>query len=549
MKKKVCTILKKNKRNIKVFFLLFIISFLVYFKIFSVGFLSDDFHMLSIAKDVSPWWKYFGTNIIGENIGSSYGPMMNIFFELEYTLFGLNPFGYHIMSLLLFSGTAFVLFKMVYKLTRKFHIGVASAIVFLFLPNHVESLAWIAVLPHLLATFLFLLCIYFYIQFLSKNNKKYYVLSLLFIILSLFTKEIGITFIGVLFLLELLYGKSVKRTWKSIKEFIIRIFVRFVPFVLFLISYFFARSYATGTLFGYYAKPELEFNISNMWHMFLNICSTMFFSFPNRVYAVNIIEANILLSSIIGIIFCIFLLWRSKKYRKVLVFFMISFIGVSLPYLDLLINPINNEGERYSYLLSVFFAPIIVVSIAIILKKFKSKRELIYIAIIALSIFYIPQIQSKLLHWQQASTMVNQILESAKELEFEDNTFTYFVGIPDNVAGAQVLRNASKLSFELFSEQENIQGERVVLFTYFDEQTINTPILLEKNDSFYRLYTKEDQRFFTGFPEVERDDAVFELENFSSIGHTGTAIHIIPKEENNYIRYVYYSDGELHIIN
>ncbi|MFH0857899.1 MAG: hypothetical protein V1848_04085 [Candidatus Magasanikbacteria bacterium] len=569
MTKKVITALRKNKRNIISFLLLMGIGVFCYYKTLFIGFLSDDFHMLSIAKEFSPFWKYFSTNIIGERVGSSYGPIMNIFFELEYTLFGLQAFWYHVVSTLFFVSTGFLLAQLVYKLSKNYIIGIGSGILFLLLPNHVEAVSWIAVLPHLFATFLFLLGIYFYFLFMEKEENRLYIFSFIFFTASLLTKEIGITFIGILFLLELFFGKRnitcekkilrkvnciQNKIWKEkiaqVFSFVYTLVKRLAPFLVLLGTYIFLRAYATGSLFGYYAKPQLEINIAKMWHMFLELGASMFVSFEKRLVLVKYAEEHIFLFFILIGLILGFSFWRAKKQRKQLLFFVFSYCIVSLPYLDLLLNPINNEGERYAYLMSVFFAPAVALVLYQVFSHMKSQKELFFLGILCTNFLFFPQIQKKVEDWRSAGVLTQGLLESAKELKFIDGEYTYFIGIPDNVAGAQVMRNAVKEALHLFSQKEKISGERILLFTYFNNDTLDTKINIFQENGKIVLREENNKRVFTGFPEWKTQFATFSLEEFEKVGNTGTGIviegDVLENIQDITFSFLFVSEGKFH---
>jgi len=490
-----------------------------------------------------------------------------MFFELEYTLFGLQAFWYHLVSILLSVGTGFVLLQILYKLTKNYILGIGGGILFFLLPNHVEAVSWIAVLPHVLATILFLLGIYFYFLFMEKEKNKLYIFSFIFFALSLLTKEIGITFLGILFFLELFFGKRnincEKKILKKIscrenkilKEKVSQMFSfaytlikRFFPFMALLGTYIFLRAYTTGSLFGYYAKPQLEVNIQKMWHMFLELGASMFVSFDKRLVLVKYAEENIFLFFIIIAFILILSFWVVKKQRKVFLFLVFSYILVSLPYLDLLLNPINNEGERYAYLMSVFFAPALALVFYQVFHKMKSQKELFFLCIFLTLFLFVPQIQNKILDWENAGILTKSLLESAKELEFKDGEYVYFIGIPDNVVGAQVMRNAIKEAFELFAGKNNLSGERILLFTYFDKDTLDAKIHILKENGKIVLREENNERVFTGFPLWKTQFANFSLENFAKIGNTGTGIVIdkvgVMEDQYSFYSFVFVSEGK-----
>ena len=142
-----------------------------------------------------------------------YTPLTVFSFAVDYSVFGLNPAGYHAMNLLLHVFNALL----VYKLFRMVLNGRARALLvaalFAVHPLHVESVAWIAERKDMLYTFFFLASAIFYIEWKREWCKAKAAASLVFFALSLLSKPMAVSLPFVLLLLDWLDGRG---NWKRL---------------------------------------------------------------------------------------------------------------------------------------------------------------------------------------------------------------------------------------------------------------------------------------------------------------------------------------------
>ena len=61
---------------------LLILSLLFFNSSLRIGFLSDDWHWLWLAKNIPFDWNIFLTNYEGANIGGSYNPLLFLLFKI-----------------------------------------------------------------------------------------------------------------------------------------------------------------------------------------------------------------------------------------------------------------------------------------------------------------------------------------------------------------------------------------------------------------------------------------------------------------------------------
>ena len=131
-----------------------------------------------------------------------YWPLLYTTFWLEHKLWGLAPFGYHLVNLLLHTSVVLLLWRLLLRL------GVPgawfAAAVFAVHPLHVESVAWVMGRKDLLATLFYLSSVLAYIRCTEmprgRRRGKHYLLAMALFVLGLLSKSIIVTLPVVLLL-------------------------------------------------------------------------------------------------------------------------------------------------------------------------------------------------------------------------------------------------------------------------------------------------------------------------------------------------------------
>ncbi len=142
----------------------------------------------------------------------TYVPLPLLTWAVEFKLFGLNPFPYHLDNLVLHLLCTILAFWF-FRLLRLPGIYAAlGALLFGIHPMHAESVAWATERKDLLYSLFYLGSLVAYSRFILVENKKpiYLLLTLLLFILSLFSKIQAVSLPLCLFLLDFWFG----RPWK-----------------------------------------------------------------------------------------------------------------------------------------------------------------------------------------------------------------------------------------------------------------------------------------------------------------------------------------------
>ncbi|MDA1001091.1 MAG: glycosyltransferase family 39 protein [bacterium] len=149
-----------------------------------------------------------------------YYPLVFSAFWAEHALWGLAPFGYHLVNVLLHAGSALLVWRILLRL------GVPgawlAAAIFAVHPVHVESVAWVTERKNVLSGLFYLLALRQYLIFDEESENKDWALSLLFFLFALLSKTVTASLPVAILIVLWMRGRSIE------KETILRV----LPFFL-----------------------------------------------------------------------------------------------------------------------------------------------------------------------------------------------------------------------------------------------------------------------------------------------------------------------------
>lgn len=194
---------KQLQKNWPYIAIIILVGLGVYFNSLSNGFVLDDFLQIVNNKQIHSMANLSGF-LKGVTFGSLvdksqvvvsyYRPLMILSFSIIYSLFGPNPFYFHLVQLFIhIANSVIVFFLFLHFFTKKKSLFLS--LIFLVHPVNVESVASIPAFQEVLYMFFGLLAI---ISTLSAKKKVslYRYLTIFFLLLfSLFSKESGIIFV------------------------------------------------------------------------------------------------------------------------------------------------------------------------------------------------------------------------------------------------------------------------------------------------------------------------------------------------------------------
>ena len=368
---------------------LFVTSVIVYFNAVFDGFVYDD--RLQILRN--PWIKdirYIPDLFIksvwsfqaNTGISNYFRPIMYIIYMFDYHVFGLHPWGYHVVNILFHATASSVVFMLTLKLLREntslpeisclFPSFVASMF-FAVDPIHTEAVTWVAAIPELSFTLFYLLAFYFYMRSEDDGSgKRAYLLSVAMFAVSALCKETALTFPMILVAYDYGLKKDRGPLAASLK--------RYLPYLIVAGVYLAMRIHALGGI-----APETVHAGLDTCHLAINVVCLFKQYLAKLLFPINldlfhvfrppgsVFDPEGMLSLGVLIVYSAAVVLAKRK--NTLVYFSLLFVVI--PLLPAFYIPALGENvfaERYLYLPSVGLAILLALSVAWIRTSFAGRK-------------------------------------------------------------------------------------------------------------------------------------------------------------------------------
>jgi tetratricopeptide (TPR) repeat protein len=196
------------------------IAFLAYVPTLGFQFVYDDEPQIIQNPAIHAWhyWPHYFTShawaeLVPNVRGNYYRPLFLLWFRLNHAMFGLDPKGWHLTTVICHVIATYLVFTLVGRLTADRLVAFSAATLFGLHPVHIESVAWVSgVTDPLMAIFLigsFLA----YLRFRQGNRWGWMGLALTLFGLGLLEKETTVVLGPLVFVYAWLYAEQ--RAWVS----------------------------------------------------------------------------------------------------------------------------------------------------------------------------------------------------------------------------------------------------------------------------------------------------------------------------------------------
>lgn len=193
--------------------LFFVLTFLIYGKTLSGDFVFDDRYVSSSSQTfrlenfvnliTSPYWS---------KESGLYRPITLLSYAFNYSLFGENPWSFHLINLIFYAWSVYLIFILIKKLAQKEFLAFLSGLLFLVLPIHSEAVANIIGRAEILALFFSLL---FLAEIIKEKPKV--CLAGFWLFLALGSKETAVAAMPIALVLFLQKSTGLKyKDWLKI---------------------------------------------------------------------------------------------------------------------------------------------------------------------------------------------------------------------------------------------------------------------------------------------------------------------------------------------
>lgn len=312
-----------------------------------------------------------------------YRPFHTIHSLLDYSVWGLNPFGYHLSNTVLHFINTVLLYTLARRITGDAVAAFIGASIFAVHPVHTESVTFISARPDLEAMFFLMLSFHIYLSLKGLEGARLYAAkaaSLVLFLFALLSKEMALT----LPLLLTAYAFIFEEKGGRIK--------RVAPYYVLLAGYFVFRVFALSAFTSQHkiwAGPvTLAFTAAAA---VLDYTRLLVFPWPLKAYysivwyklGVKVLLAFSLMLGAGGLA-----LWLLIKKKKAAAFFLIWTFMAMLPVLNIGGLGEFAIAERYLYIPSIGYSVFLAGVIAYLLKMRGAAAKTALYATVALVIAF-----------------------------------------------------------------------------------------------------------------------------------------------------------------
>ncbi len=203
-----------------------IIGLAIYANSFNNQLFWDDDDVITnnyYIKNVEYWPKFFSESLIAGagQVSNYWRPLLLVSFSLDYQVWGLTPFGYHLTNTILHILAAWLVFLFLFKISRAYSLSFIVSLLFLIQPLNTEAVTYAAGRADPLSTVLVMLALIFYWdarqeQTEVKKPRLKFIFSLIFFLAGLLVKEQVVMLPALVLLVEYVLIDWNKNFWQKL---------------------------------------------------------------------------------------------------------------------------------------------------------------------------------------------------------------------------------------------------------------------------------------------------------------------------------------------
>ena len=292
---------------------------------------------------------------------ANWHPLTWLSHEMDSEIYGLNPHGHHLTSVLIHMANVLLLFLLLQWTTGATGASAMVAALFALHPFNVESVAWVAERKNLLSTFFFLLALAAYGRYARQPSLwRYAVLAGLFA-LGLAAKPMVITLPFVLLLLDywplgrILGWSTPSPTFPLPQAPWPRLLLEKVPLLALsagsaAITMFAQRSGNALESLGYI---PVQLRLENAIYSYAKYVAKIFWPvnmalvYPHPLNKLTFFQVGL---SAIFLIAVSVLIWKSRKQRPYAITGWFWYLGTLVPVIGLVQVGPQGMADRYTYI-------------------------------------------------------------------------------------------------------------------------------------------------------------------------------------------------------
>jgi tetratricopeptide (TPR) repeat protein len=350
---------------------------------------------------------FFTTNqsaLYGSNF---YRPILQVWYEVSYLLFGTRAMAWHLTSILLHVICTLLVFRLAFVLADNFSVAWTAAALFGVHPAHVEAISWASAMGDPLMTVFMLLSVLTFLRWMEQGRLAWWVASFVTGTACIFTKETGVV-LPVVLLATVLALRSRAKPGLPVLAATIPFFASMIVFLGLRQTVLRSFSHALTAA----SSPQIIFTwpsvlLFYLRHMFWPSVVVPFYP----VFIVSDWKSQqffgplivlIAASAVLG-----YLLWRSTERRN----FYVCLTWILIPLAPALyikaLAPFELVHDRFLYAPLVGFCIAAVLVLRWIAERIEARGEwrVFSLAAVALILLFSIETMNQMLWWQNNKTL------------------------------------------------------------------------------------------------------------------------------------------------
>lgn len=394
---------EKVSSNFIYYFIVAAAAIAVYLNVYSNQFVFDDESVVvgdqSITQ-LSNIPKYFTAQEgFHKVIGRYYRPVVSATYALDYALWGLKPFGFHLTNVIIHIINSLLFFKLLLLLfpvekgkspQARLYAVIFGGLIFAVHPIHTEAVSWVSGRTDSLSFTFFIASFIFYIKYSKSSKPLHFFYLILLYVLALLAKEMAVTLPVVLILYDISEIGGINRELISKKLRIYLILIAVSVLYLFMRWYILKDIPQRETYFYFYGKDIITgvFTMLQTLPLYFRLTLVpvgLLYHYNGYLPYVNSIAASGVIVSLIFLIIMAFLAIYFFRKAPVISFSTVIFFVTLIPVMNI-VPTMNFMAERFLYIPSISIS----IALSVIFLKLyndKTKQILVILFIVVICIY------------------------------------------------------------------------------------------------------------------------------------------------------------------
>ena len=382
-------------------------------------YVTDNAHVYNGITRESIIWAFTTSH------ASNWHPLVWLSHMLDCRLFGLNPLGHHLTSLLFHVANALLLFFVLKKMTGALWPAAFVAAAFALHPLHVESVAWVAERKDVLSTFFWLLTMIAYVRYAQQPLIRRYLLVVLAFCLGLLSKPMLVTLPFVLLLLDYWPLRRLRRpvSFRLILEKVPLFILSAISSAITLLTQKSGGAMATAQLpaTARIANAAISY-VCYVEKIFWPSGLAIFYPHPDQAIPLWQVVSSVVL--LLAVSVCVIRLAPHHKYLPV---GWLWFLGTLVPVIGLVQVGSQAMADRYTYIPSIGIFVIVAYAAAQIAAGRRAPRICLAISSATVLVALLVCTRIQLRHWADSHTVYERALAVTKNNAVMHNSLGCFL--------------------------------------------------------------------------------------------------------------------------